>query len=312
MKKNRPGFFQMIRAPFLSSIISPIVAGTLLAWSITRHFEFLNFIIVLIMGVCLHIATNVYNDIYDTLQGTDTINLNRNEFSGGSGVIVEDPGLLPVMVRIARLGLVGALVTTILLFFRIEASLRVHLVLLFLFSAFFSKYYTAAPVKLAYRGWGEISVWFAFGPMAILVAAVSQNVGLQAKIWAAMPITGISTLSILLIGQMIDLDADKAAGKWGIAVRLGLGTTGAVYAAIQLFLCLNIILLATLFPDRGLPVLFCLVPYILLLPKILNILFKNPGHTELLKKAARLNVLLHLSFSALFIVLLVISIVIWG
>lgn len=46
-------------------------------------------------------------------------------------------------------------------------------------SAFLSKYYTAAPIKLGYRGFGEILVWFNFGPMAIALAGLSQNMMIQ-------------------------------------------------------------------------------------------------------------------------------------
>ncbi|MFC1502441.1 prenyltransferase [bacterium] len=309
MNTNRPSFFRMIRAPFLSSIISPLIAGTLIAYTITSKFEPFNFIIVLFMGICLHIATNVYNDIYDTKQGTDKININRNEFSGGSGVLVDNPDLMPVMYRIARLGLTCALITTIILFFHIENSLRIYLCILFLLSAFFSKYYTAAPVKLAYRGWGEISVWFAFGPIAILVAAVSQNIGFDPIVLVAMPITGISTLSILLIGQMIDLDADKATGKWGIAARHGNKSTAYLYMFVQFFLCLDIMILSMIFVQNGWPILFSLIPYIVILPKILKILIHHFDDTEQLKTAARLNVFLHLLFSLVLLLSLILIII---
>ena len=307
MENNRPSLSKMIRAPFLSSIISPLIAGTLLAVLITDSFELVNFVIVLIMGICLHIATNVYNDIYDTKQGTDKINVHRNEFSGGSGVLVDHPDLFPKMYALARLGLIGAGITTIVLYFLIQDSLQIHLIVLLLLSAFFSKYYTAAPVKLAYRGWGEFFVWLAFGPMAILVAAVSQNVGFDKIICVAMPITGISTLSILLIGQMIDLEADKATGKWGVAVRLGNRTTSYIYMIVQILLCLNIIILSITYLINGWPVLISLVPYIILLPKTLKILTRNYDQPELLKSAAKLNVLLHLSFSLLFILSLIVT-----
>jgi len=301
MKENHPSFFKMIRAPFLSSIISPLIVGTLLAYSVMGSFDLINFLIVLIIGTCFHIATNVYNDIYDTKQGTDKINVNRNEFSGGSGVLVENPGLLPVMYRIARAALAGSLVFTIALFYRINDTLQIHLITLFFLSAFFSKYYTAAPIKLAYRGWGEISVWFAFGPMAVLIAAVSQNAGLHKIIIAAMPVTGISTLSILLIGQMIDFEADKNTGKWGIAVRFGNKIAAYVYLLVQLTLCLNIIILSTIYLNNGWFLLISLLPYILIFPKIIKIVIPNYDKSELLKKAAGLNVLLHLLFSLLLV-----------
>ena len=305
MDRIHPGFLKMVRAPFLSSIITPLIIGTLLAIYVSEIFYVFNFFIVFIMGICLHIATNVYNDIYDTLQGTDKVNINRNEYSGGSGVLVDYPHLLPVMYRIARFSLGGALITSIVLLFRIHETLRIYLMLLFFLSVFFSKYYTAAPIKLAYRGLGEFFVWLAFGPMAILVAAVSQNVGFHKLIIIAMPISGISTLSILLIGQMIDLDADKLTGKWGVAVRLGNKTTSYIYLFVQIFLCINMVILALLFLHNGWLLLLSLIPYVFLVPKIFIILIHNYLHPELLKKAAQLNVFLHLAFSLLFILSLV-------
>jgi 1,4-dihydroxy-2-naphthoate octaprenyltransferase len=306
MSNSRPDFLKMIRAPFLSSIIFPLSAGSWVCFYVTGIIDVPNLLLVFIMGICLHIATNVYNDIYDTLQGTDKINANRNEFSGGSGVLVDFPDLLPVMYRIARCSLIGALIAAVLLFARIHDSLQIVLVLLFLFSVFFSKYYTAAPIKLAYRGLGEFFVWLAFGPMAVLVAAVSQNVGLHKIVMIAMPIPGISTLSILLIGQMIDVEADKATGKWGVAVRLGNKATSYVYLFVQIFLCMDVMVLSLFCLRDGWILLMSLIPYVFLMPKVFQILVVDYDHSEPLKKGARMNVFLHLVFSLLFIVSLTI------
>jgi 1,4-dihydroxy-2-naphthoate octaprenyltransferase len=209
LMKENPGIAKMIRAHFLSSIIAPIILGTLLAVHLSGKLEVVNFLIVLIIGIGLHVATNVYNDIYDTIQGTDKVNVHRNESSGGSGVLLDNPELMGKMYLLARIGLIVALAGTIALMPLIDKTLWPYLWGLYLLSAFFSKYYTAPPFKLAYRGWGEISVWFAFGPMAILIATVGQNLGLHPLIWLLMPATGLSTSSILLAGQMIDLDADR-------------------------------------------------------------------------------------------------------
>ncbi|MDZ7264359.1 MAG: prenyltransferase [candidate division KSB1 bacterium] len=297
---NQPNILQMARAPFLSSIISPLLAGTLLSVAISGSFSVLGFVFVLLMGIGLHVATNVYNDIYDTRQGTDRINIYRNEFSGGSGILVNHPQLEKRMFLLARSGLVVALIATIALMFIVQRSYWLWLWLLFLLAAFFSKYYTAAPVKVAYRGWGEIAVWFAFGPMAILVASLSQNVGFHPNVVAAMPITGISTLSILLLGQMIDLRADIAAGKLGIAARRGTKITAYVYLIVQIVLMINIIVLSFLLKEQGGMLTIALTPYILMLPFIWRILQSEHGNPEALKKAARLNVQMHLAFSILF------------
>ena len=149
-----PGILKMVRAPFLSSILAPLFAGLLLSYSIQGSLNIAAAVIVIVTGIGLHVATNVYNDIYDTIQGTDKVNVHRNESSGGSGVLQDFPELMPRMFFLARLGLVVALAGMLALMFFTERTYWPHLWGLFLLSAFFSTYYTAPPVKLAYRGLG--------------------------------------------------------------------------------------------------------------------------------------------------------------
>lgn len=300
MNKN-PGILKMIRAPFLSSIIAPIVIGTLWSAGVNESFYVLNFIVVLLIGIGLHVATNVYNDIYDTIQGTDKVNVHRNESSGGSGVLLDNPELIGKMYFLARTGLVVALLGTVALTFLIEKHLHFVLWALFLVSAFFSKYYTAPPFKLAYRGLGEVSVWLAFGPMAVLIAAVSQNMALQAHLLWLMPATGLSTSSILLVGQMIDLEADRKGGKHGVASRMGTRFTSVLYVVVQVALALNVFVLFAQYPGKTWPLLLALVPYILLFPKAAGIIWKQHNNPDKLKTGAKLTVLIHLVFSVMLI-----------
>jgi len=300
MEKN-PGILKMIRAPFLSSIIAPILIGSLWSAGVKESFDVLNFVVVLITAVGLHVATNVYNDIYDTIQGTDKVNVHRNESSGGSGVLLDNPGLMGKMFFLARTGLVVALLGTIVLTFLIKKELRPLLWGLFLLSAFFSKYYTAPPFKLAYRGWGEFSVWLAFGPMAILIAAVSQNMDIQPGLILLLPITGLSTSSILLAGQMIDLDADRKGGKHGVASRMGTRFTSVLYILVQVAIVINVVVLFLNYSGATWPLLISLLPYLLLFPKAAGIVWKHHDDPDKLKAGAKLTVLIHLAFSLLLI-----------
>lgn len=300
----------MLRAPFFSSIMAPLAVGLLIALLTTEEFHLLGALFVFIMGLALHGATNVYNDIYDTLQGTDRLNVHRNDFSGGSGIIVENPDMLPQMVRLARISLVIALLATISLMFVIKRPLWPVLWTLTALSAFFSKFYTAAPIKLAYRGFGEIAVWFAFGPMAILVAAVSQNVSFHPFILAAMPTTGLSTVSILMIGQMIDVDADRRSGKMGLAARYGNRVARYAYIGIQFLLVLNIAVLAFIVLPHGWFVALAILPYLFIFPAVFSIVRREYDNPEGLKKAAGLNVQIHLLFSFLFVVGLLLTLLI--
>lgn len=298
---SQPSIVKMVRAPFLTSIIAPIVAGTLLSVYINGYLEVINFIIVLIIGIGLHVATNVYNDIYDTIQGTDKVNVHRNEASGGSGVLLDNPGLFGKMFFLARAGLVIALIGTVALTFLIDRELWPHLWGLFLLSAFFSKYYTAPPFKLAYRGFGEFFVWFAFGPMAILIASVGQGIGFHPMVLLLMPATGLSTSSILLAGQLIDLDADRDGGKHGVASRMGTRFTSVLYLLVQLAIVTNIILLFIYFPGSTWALLLALIPYVFIFPKAAGIILRHHNNPDTLKAGAKFTVLTHVAFSFLLI-----------
>ncbi len=298
---NHPGIPKMIRAQFLSSIIAPILLGTLLATSINGRLDVLTFFIVLIIGIGLHVATNVYNDIYDTIQGTDKVNVHRNEASGGSGVLLDHPELMGRMFFLARTGLAIAFAGTLALTPLIEKSLWPYLWGLFFLSAFYSKYYTAPPFKLAYRGFGEVSVWFAFGPMAILIAVIGQGLAWHPQVLMLMPMTGLSTSSILLAGQMIDLDADRKGGKHGVASRMGTRFTSIIYILVQLAIVANVVVISVFYPGNSWLFLAALIPYLLIFPKAAGIILKHHDDPDMVKQGAKLTVLVHVAFSVLLI-----------
>jgi 1,4-dihydroxy-2-naphthoate octaprenyltransferase len=297
-----PENFKMIRAQFLIGIVFPLIVGTLTAISISGSFQVLGFFLVMLMGLGLHLATDVYNDIYDTKQGADTIgNKRRNSYSGGSGILLEKPYLMARMYLIARCSLLISFFAMLGLFFFIEQTLWLYVSVIYFLSAFLSKYYTAAPIKFGYRGVGEILIWFSFGPMAIMLAGFSQNMMMQETFYAVMPATGLSTLTILWVGQLIDLPDDKAAGKMGLVLRMGTKRASYGYLMIQSLLVLNILMLVFFIFHPGWPLLLTLIPFVILLPKIWTIIKKYHADPIYLVPVAKLNTALYVLFSLFFI-----------
>jgi 1,4-dihydroxy-2-naphthoate octaprenyltransferase len=294
--------FKLLRAQFLVGIVFPLIVGTLTAFSISGSFHFPGFILVMLMGLGLHLATDVYNDIYDTKQGADTKgNERRNSYSGGSGILLEKPYLMARMYLVARVSLLLSFLAMIGLFFVIDQTLWLYVSIIYFVSAFLSKYYTAAPFKFGYRGIGEILIWFSFGPMAIMLAGFSQNMMMQETFYAVMPTTGFSTLTILWIGQLIDLPDDKAAGKIGLVLRMGTKRASYGYLMIQSLVMLNILMLVFFIFHPGWPLLFALIPFIILLPKIWTLIKKHHADPMQLVPVAKLNTMLYVLFSLFFI-----------
>jgi 1,4-dihydroxy-2-naphthoate octaprenyltransferase len=81
--------------------------------------------------------------------------------------------------------------------------------------------YTASSRPYGYAGWGELSVFVFFGPVAVLGTMLTQAD--QVTWWAATAACGVGlwACALLLINNIRDLEGDELVGKRTLAVRLG-------------------------------------------------------------------------------------------
>ncbi len=285
MSKNRPGLLTIVRAPGLIATFFPLVIGTAVAVMITEDFRVAGAFLAALVGISLHVSMNVYNDIYDTKQGSDCLESSECFFSGGSGVLITNPELESMMYLIARTGIFVGLLGTIGLILISEPIFWPIFVSIYFIAAFLSKYYTAAPVALSYRGGGEVAVFIAFGPLAILLAAASQGILWDPLFLIMMPITGIVTLIVTLNGQVVDLPFDRESGKIGMVILLGLRRALHITVILSLFLVVNLLAVATLLPNGYVLILFML-PFVIPLPMAFRHLYKGGEGTEQLERGA--------------------------
>jgi 1,4-dihydroxy-2-naphthoate octaprenyltransferase len=124
---------------------------------------------------------------------------------------------------------------------------------------------------------------------------------MQDTFYAVMPATGLSTLTILWVGQLIDLPDDKAAGKIGLVLRMGTKQASYGYLMIQSLLVLNILILVFFIFHPGWPLLLALIPFVILLPKIWINIKKYHADPIYLVPVAKLNTALYVLFSLFFI-----------
>lgn len=297
--EKEPSFLEMIRAPFLFAIIVPLFSGTLVSVAITGKFNLFGFILVLVIGISLHITTNVYNDIYDTKQGADNRNSMKSEFSGGSGIIVERPGVLPKMFSIARGGIIVGIIGSILLMFFIERRLWINLWSIITISVFLSKYYTAEPIKFAYRGLGEIIVWIGFGPLAVLLAGIGQNIFYHPVLISITPITGFATLFIVWMGEMVDLPTDRDGGKLGLVARMGFKKSRYGLVGVHSLAAINVVFVMILSLNPGWPLLIAVIPHIVLILILWNKLKGIESYGDQIRSISGLNFKIYAVFSLL-------------
>lgn len=220
------------RLPFLTATIVPIlVAAAFVAQQkLVTPFPWLFFSLVLLGGIALHLAANVFNDYFDVKSGTDEANNDYFlPFTGGS--------------RAIELGLITPRGTFLVASVAIVAALGIATVLAFMgrplvfafgaAGALMGFFYTAPPIRLAARrGLGELTSFLNFGPLmtAGAVYGISGHVGLDGFL-LGIPI-GLLTMAILWINEFPDAPSDKLTGKNHLVATLGTKTARWGYIAI--------------------------------------------------------------------------------
>lgn len=202
---------QASRPPFFIATLIPIVIGWLMAkvygWNGGR------FVLVLIACFVVHFVTNIANDYFDYIQGTDS-----GSAIGGSRVIQQDKITLTQLGwAIILLYFIGFIISLYIVF-----GLKLYgLVPLILFAFFSSLFYVAPPIRYGYHGLGELFVAINMGP--IMVAGTYWVIAGHPSwnaFFVSIPI-GLMVASILYYQSMPDMKTDEAVGKRTLAVRLG-------------------------------------------------------------------------------------------
>jgi 1,4-dihydroxy-2-naphthoate octaprenyltransferase len=207
-------FLRATRLPFLSATIVPILLGTAVA-GLDKGFNWWVFLLTLVGGCVVHLAINVFNDVYDFQSGADEANVTPTQFSGGSRVILY--GLLSerTMAMLAwgfyALGLAIGIV--------LAATRGWDLLWLGVAGLLVGFFYTAPPLRLVHRGLGEVAVFAGFGPIMTLGAYFVQA---REYAWAPFLISipvGILIALVLYVNEVPDRPGDAAADKRTLPVR---------------------------------------------------------------------------------------------
>lgn len=166
-------FLMTVRAYAFPASIIPILYGSILA--IVLHpdlkFNYLNCIIALIGALCIHITTNLVNDIYDFKKGIDKEDKEIGIPHGGSMVISRGLVDIKKVKLLSVITTVIAVLTGVYLFF----VAGIWILYLSIFGLFSAIYYTASPLALKYKALGDIQVFISFGTGMTLGAYIVQT-----------------------------------------------------------------------------------------------------------------------------------------
>lgn len=221
-----------LRAPFLTASIIPVLVGGAAAFAVLGELDWWLFSVTILGVVLLHLGANVTNDYYDYVGGTDVVNRFRTPFSGGSPLLVERR-LSPRKVLRLGQGLIvaGSLVGLYLVYVLGEDGWVV--LLLGLLGVGGGYFYSAPPLSLASRGWGELAIGGLFGLLAVLGTYYIQTTTFTLEVVVASLPVSLWIAAVIWINQIPDVEADSGTGKRTMVVRMGVERAIDVYAAIQ-------------------------------------------------------------------------------
>ncbi|MDD2390663.1 MAG: 1,4-dihydroxy-2-naphthoate octaprenyltransferase [Desulfobacterales bacterium] len=213
LKLKIRAWIQAGRPPFYIATFIPLAIGWILGKQQCGSWHPERFFFIALGSFLIHLATNLANDVFDHLQGTDD-----GDSIGGSRVIQEG-ALSFTAVKNAMIGcyasacLIGLYAMSVWNLWGLLPLMAVAL--------FSSIFYVAPPVRYGYHGLGEVSVAVNMGPVMVLGTSwvISENPSWLPVI-VSIPV-GLMVASILYYQSLPDMKTDAAAGKRTLAVRLG-------------------------------------------------------------------------------------------
>ena len=229
--KIRP-YLLAARPATLVASIAPVLIGTKLAYTQGSKVDYYLLFFCLTSAMAIQIATNYYNDQLDYIQGADSSQRKGPKRMVASGILSAKQ-----MQRAA----IFSIMLAVLLAVPLVIARGWPIIAIGIPSIIFAYSYSGPPIKLAYRGLGELFVIIFFGLIAVAGAAYVQAgffitesfyVGLQAGSIAA---------SLIAINNLRDIDEDRGSGKKTLAVRMG---TKFAQISIIIFLAMPLVVAA--------------------------------------------------------------------
>jgi len=305
-ERKNPGpiraWARLARFPFHSVGLMPFALGTALAWKAEQVFRPGVFLCGAAGVVAVMLATYLAGELHDRKEDALAAVSGRTRFSGGSGVLVA--GLVPEKsVRTAVLASLAAAaaVGLVLVFGYGTGPLTIPLGALGVICGYF---YSTPPPRWVSRGIGEVMIGFCYGWLPVAVSCYLMTGRIAPEVtWISVPV-GLTIFNVILINEFPDFEADRAAGKKNLTVRLGPARAARLYIAVALLALLSLLYDLTRLgfpPSAFIAVAPVVVIGLAAIRMVLSSGWKERGRLE---RLCGLTLLLNLSVSAALILLI--------
>lgn len=170
----------------------------------------------LIISSC-QLAGAVANEYADT--GTDAINRNRTWFSGGSGEFALGKISRRAVIALGAFWTASAIVGMTVLSFLLGGGSG--LFALMIVGLVLTLAYSVSPLKLSYRGVGELTMGAMVSFLGPTASFLAQHGSWDNSILAVTIPLVFQMMALMMVVEYPDFEADSAAGKRNLVVRLG-------------------------------------------------------------------------------------------
>lgn len=294
-------FLLLCRPQFLVPGVFLYVLGYLIALGYGAEWDLGRFLSGYLVFFLAHFSLTFSNDFFDREADSHGA---PSPISGGSGALSAHPELSRLAISLAVLLIVLSMIAAV--WFQLRFGPEWYFLPFVLAGNLLGFFYTAPPVRLAYRGLGEAATMVAAGVIMPGMGYLSATGALDGNfLLLSLPFLAYGIFFIISV-ELPDVEGDRAGGKRNLLVRYGerSGSMAAMLAVLSSSVLWTVIaLLETDAPFDMLPfILFSMVPLTAGTIGMIRI----PSDRRASVKQAKLNFLCLMIFLSLAILYLIV------
>ncbi len=203
-------WFRITRPQTLSASLCPVAAALL---AMPGHVtSAATAAVTLACALALQILSNLINDYYDFIRGTDKKGRAGFKRALAEGEVSSHQMLTACLVAASISVACG-------LFLVIKGGLVI--LAIGISALLFAWLYTATSHSLSYLGIADIFVFLYYGVIAASGTYFLQTGLFSWTVWWAGGVSGLVSMCVLLINNLRDMDSDRVVGKRTLPVRFG-------------------------------------------------------------------------------------------
>ena len=219
------------RPKTLTAALIPVAVACAMAWA-DGAFKLFPAAVCCVFAALMQIASNLINDLYDFLKGSDREDRLGPKRAAAQGWITPKAMRIGIAVTIVLACLCGCMLV---------CSTGLWLVVLGAACVVFAFLYTTL---LSYLGLGDLLVLVFFGLVPVTATYYIQTSCLGWQIWICAVACGLLIDTLLVLNNFRDRDADSISGKRTLVVKLGARFGKALYLWLGIAACVLVLSLA--------------------------------------------------------------------